>query len=268
MNKYPLCVVIYLTDYCNLKCKHCFLTQTNSLNKNMLNYELLKKLLLSFKKNNVFMIAYTGGDPILHKDFFDILNYTKELGMLPLLGISGVNVTYDECKKIYDSGVRCVQVGLNGSNKELNDKYRGSGSFNKIIKTIDNLKDNGLNVNVAFCLDKNNYKDLNNMLELANKNNAYKVKIEFWNCMNDNDKSIELSENDKDYVCDLCDSYMKSINRPDWIQYPKSKAKLTRIHSNALIIMPNGDVKKHELGEVLGNIYINSIDEIMEEENE
>ena len=131
MIKFPVCVVIYLTDYCKLKCKHCFLTQTSQLNKNMIEFNKLKKLLRTFKENNVFMIAFTGGDPMLHPEIFDILNYTRDLGMLPLLGISGTDISYDIAKKIYESGVRCVQVGLNGSNAKLNDYYRGNGSFTK-----------------------------------------------------------------------------------------------------------------------------------------
>lgn len=264
MVKFPMCVVVYLTDYCNLKCRHCFLTQTNNLNKNMLDTNKLKELLKLFKDNNVFMIAYSGGDAMLHKDLFEILNYTSDLGMLPLLGISGPNVSLTYAKKIYDSGVRCVQIGLNGSDEKTNSYYRGKGNFSKALKSFHNLKDNNVNVNLAFCLDKHNLFDLENMLNLANSIDAYKIKIEFWCCVNNSNNSNELTEAEKDKVRKTCDEYMLNLNKKDWIQYPKSSSHLTKIHTNALIIMSNGDIKRSEMGEVLGNIYKDSILNILE----
>ena len=203
MNNIPICVVIYLTNYCSLKCKHCFLTQKDNLNKNMIDYNILKKVLDDLKENNVYMIAYTGGDPMLHPDIFKILNYTSELNMLPLLGISGIGITKEKAKKIYDSGVRCIQIGLNGSNNILNDEYRGIGTYDKVKESISILQGNGLNVNLSFCLDKKNYKDLINMLNFSNSVNAYKVKIEFWKNTN-NPIENELDEKEMSKVFTAC----------------------------------------------------------------
>lgn len=263
MNKFPICVVIYLTDYCTLKCKHCFLTQNNSLNKNMIEYSILKKVLDDLKENNVYMIAYTGGDPMVHPDIFEILNYTSKLDMLPLLGISGIGITNEKAEMIYNSGVRCVQIGLNGSRRSLNDKYRGYGVFDKIKKSISVLQKNGLNVNLSYCLNKSNYNDLSNMLYFSDLINAYKVKIEFWKSM-DNIKENELNEKEMLSAYNICADYMNRNNKSDWIQCPKSQSNLSKIHKSAIVIMPNGDVKRNELSETLGNIYINNIIDIIQ----
>lgn len=213
MNKIPICVVVYLTDYCPLKCKHCFLTQNNNLNQNMLDYFALQKVLDDLKKNGVCMIAYTGGDPMLHPDIFKILNYTSKLDMLPLLGISGIGITNEKAEMIYNSGTKCVQIGLNGSSKCLNDEYRGVGTFDKVKKSISILQKNKLNVNLSYCLNRNNYKDLNNMLCFSNSINAYKVKIEFWKSMN-NLVENELNEKEMVDMYNICNEYMnKTINQ-------------------------------------------------------
>lgn len=267
MSKFPICVVIYLTDYCNTRCKHCFLTQTDSFNKNIIDFNILKELLITLKNNNVFMIAYTGGDPMLHPQILEILKLTSELGMLPLLGISGTNMNDEMSKKIYESGVRCVQLGLNGSTAKLNDLYRGKGNYKEILNTIKHLQSNNINVNIAFCLDKNNLFDLENMLTMAYKKKIYKVKIEFWNCINPSDerRKKELSRDERKTVGKICEDYMIKIKQNDWIQYPKSNKKLSNIHSKAIIIMPNGDVKNNEMSESLGNIYKEDIGKIMED---
>lgn len=254
MNNLPICIVVYLTNYCELECNHCFFVQQKCLNTKTICFSKIKEILQIFKDNNVYMVAYTGGDPLLHPDIFKILNLTSKLNMLPLLGISGIDVELKTAQKIYDSGVRCVQIGLNGSNKNINDKYRGKGSFDKIKKSILLLQDCGLNVNLAFCLDKNNYKDLNNMLELSNVINAYKVKIEFWKSTSGhNDK--ELCKKDMINIYDNCEKYMAKNKKNNWIQCPNYKSELSKIHNSAIVIMPNGEIKNNELSRSLGNIH-------------
>ncbi len=262
MTKFPVCVVVYLTDYCPLKCKHCFLTQQKSLNQNMITFNKLKEILKTLKKNNVCMIAYTGGDPMINPDIFKILKYTTKLDMLPLLGISGIGINSEIAQQIYDSGVRCVQIGLNGSNSKLNDNYRGAGTFDEIKKTIHTLQEKNINVNLSFCLDKKNYKDLNNMLNFSKSMNAFKVKVEFWKKVNDSTLK-ELNKNEIFKINEFCIDYMNKNNKIDWIQCAKNETNLTRIHKSSVIIMPNGDVKHNELSVSLGNIYTSNIDDII-----
>ena len=262
MNEFPICVVVYLTNYCYLKCKHCFLNQLNELNKNNIDYNAMINTLEELKRNNVFMIAYTGGDPLLHPNIFQILKATSDLGMMPLLGISGYNLTGDIAKKIYQTGVRCVQIGLNGSCCEINDKYRGINSFTEAEKAIKLLQKNNINVNLSFCLDKDNYNDLEEMLNFSLIKGIYKVKIEFWESLKEKSfKSLNTEEKTKIY--DKCIEFMKKNNLEDWIQCPKVKSNLNKIRKNAILIMPNGDVKNTEIENKIGNINDESITDIV-----
>ena len=265
MNNSPISVVVYLTNHCYLNCNHCFFKQLEQLNKDTLDYDILINALKYFKDHNTFIIAYTGGDPLLHPRFLDILEKTKELGMLPLLGISGANVDDSIAKGIHSANVGCVQVGLNGHNESLNDQYRGKGSFREAIKSIQTLQNNNVNVNISFCLDKKNYRAIKDMLIFAKTIKAYKVKIEYWQNMNSKENSeLELTKEDKEYIYSICEEYMKKYNLEDWIQCPKAKTNLVTIHSKSLVIMPNGDIKNHEFGEVIGNLYNKKIEEILE----
>ena len=262
MNKFPLCVIIYLTDFCPLQCKHCFLVQNDCINKHKIDFDCLRKTLEELRENNVYMIAFTGGDPLLHPDLYQILKYTSNLDMLPLLGISGIGINQENAMNIYNSGVRCVQIGFNGSYSDLNDEYRGSGTFKQLKMAVLTLQNNGLNVNLSFCLDKNNYRDLNNMLDFSNKLNAYKVKIEFWKSMS-NSTENELSQTEMINVYNNCVKYMDKFNKKDWIQCPKCHSDLVQIHHSAIVIMPNGDIKYNEVSPALGNIYHESITDII-----
>lgn len=262
MSDFPICVVVYLTNYCYLKCKHCFLNQLKELNKNNIDYNIMIETLKELKKNNVFMVAYTGGDPLLHPYIFEILQATTDLGMMPLLGISGCNLTESVAKKIYQTGVRCVQIGFNGSCSEVNDSYRGLNSFEKAVKSVKLLQKNNINVNLSFCLDKDNYNYIEEMLNFSLKNNIYKVKIEFWEALKENSNNV-LSMEEKGQIYDRCIEFMNKNNLKDWIQCPKIKSNLNKIRKNAIVIMPNGDVKNTEIESKLGNINSDSITEII-----
>lgn len=262
MSDFPICVVVYLTNHCYLKCNHCFLSQLKELNKNNIEYNVMIKTLEELKNNNVFMIAYTGGDPLLHPNIFEILQATTDLGMMPLLGISGYNLTEDTAKRIYQTGVRCVQIGLNGSCSEVNDKYRGENSFGEVVSAIKILQKNNINVNLSFCIDKDNYNNLEEMLNFSLTNNIYKVKIEFWrNLKKNSNKVLNLDEKTKIY--ETCINFMKKNNLNDWIQCPREKSNLNKIRNNAIVIMSNGDVKSTEIENKLGNINDESIEEIL-----
>ncbi|SHK29901.1 radical SAM protein [Paramaledivibacter caminithermalis] len=151
----PISAIVYLTHKCSLECKHCFLTDSGKLNKNELSYKSMITVLDDFMNNKVCMVAYTGGDPLLHTRLFDILNETKKRGMLPLLGLSGIGVTKEIAEKIYNSGVRCVQVSLDGSNEKINSLFRGKNVFDDIINSIKLVNKAPFN-NIAWLLPINN----------------------------------------------------------------------------------------------------------------
>ena len=79
MNKLlPPNISLYITYHCQLKCKHCFLTISEKLNKHRLNYNDIEKIVHDAVNNNVFSMIIAGGDPSLSPDFYKtikLLNY-------------------------------------------------------------------------------------------------------------------------------------------------------------------------------------------------
>lgn len=191
----PLSTKIYLTSYCDLECNHCFLKIRGELNTGLLDTKKILKVIDFFSKNKVFLVAFTGGDPILHPDLFSILNYTYKKNMLPLLGTSGTRITETVAKKIYLSGVSCVQLSLEGTNVQLNKNSRTLEGFNDIVRSIKILKKYPkIKINLAFCLYKENYHNLKNMLLFAMNNKISNVKIQIYrNYINTFDGYTELN---------------------------------------------------------------------------
>lgn len=254
----PRGVLVYLTDGCFLDCKHCGIV--NKLNPKFIDLDIMKSTLEFFNKNRVYIIAYSGGDPLLHPHIFEILELTRSFGMLPVLGISGVHLNDEVIKKIALSKVGCVQVSLDGSTEFLNSQFRGKGTFNTIVDNIIKMNRRGINVNIATCIVKENLYDLTNILNLFLKLNAYKVKIQFWENIKSNIYFNELTNEEKKTVIETATQFQNIHKKSDWIvinqNFDSFKINSLRYKKkmNRLIVLPNGDVTTGEGKNIIGNI--------------
>ena len=241
--KTPYGFIVYLTNYCKLRCRHCFWVQNNKINTEYIPYNEVCKMIDTMAENKIFMIAYTGGDPLLHPDIFKILQYNRKKNILPLLGISGIDMTEEIADKIYNSGVRCVQVSLDDVDRKYNDYMRGESCFKYVDECI-------------------------NILQYAYQKNIYEVKIQFWKKFNKDykvERIEELDQEKKQSVINMCRSYEKEVGRVKWISLPIKNDEVMPF-SRAHIIDTNGDIKYNEQSEVIGNIYNGGLEYIINDE--
>ncbi len=176
---------------------------------------------------------------------------------MPLLGISGVGVTDEIAKKIYNSGVRCVQVSLDGSNEEINSAFRGSGVFDKVCESIIILQKNGIKTNLAVCLNNKNYEDYKSIIKFAYDRNIYKMKIAFWNDLNGCKVFQCLNKEQKKEVINYCKQFESEKNLDEWILCLEEAKELVKLHNKALVVEADGSIRSSEHGDVIGSIYSN-----------
>lgn len=78
----PSVVFFVVTNKCNLRCKHCFVSNSVLSSPNSdLPLQDIQKIILDLKKNNVFKVIITGGEPFLRKDIIDILSFVSKQGL-------------------------------------------------------------------------------------------------------------------------------------------------------------------------------------------
>ena len=85
----------------------------------------------------------TGGDPILHRDFWKLAELLKEKGIT--WGILGNPFHLNDavCQRLYDHGCRKYQLSLDGM-EQMHDLFRKPGSFQTTLKAIDYIKNSGM----------------------------------------------------------------------------------------------------------------------------
>ena len=167
---YPLYFYIELTDKCNFNCKFC---SVGNKGKNYISFDLLKKFLLELKEKNILDVYYTGGEPLLHPNFKEIIEYGYSLGFRQTVLTNGFFL--DKYKDILDK-ILCVCVSLHGSDS-IHNKLVGISCYNKVISNIKMTKKiTNVNINCTILNDNQNIDEMINILEFGRKNN---IQISF-----------------------------------------------------------------------------------------
>lgn len=168
-------VVLIPTYGCNLRCEYCYegsITNTNQYSK--LNIDNVINAILKIK-NNVGYESVTfvmlGGEPILGRNlrwFEEFFTKFKKFNVpYEINCISNGVYAYDNIETIKRIGVNNIQITLDGMEQQQNNrrptKDPNINVFKSIVKSIDILLENKINVNVRINVDENNISELSRM---------------------------------------------------------------------------------------------------------
>jgi sulfatase maturation enzyme AslB (radical SAM superfamily) len=164
----PFLVVWQLTNICNLRCKHCYASSERKPKPDELTTEETKKLIDELARCGVVAIAFSGGEPLMRKDFFEIAAYAKKNDFYVSVATNGTLITPTMAKKLKEC-VDYVEISLDGM-KKTHEKFRGiPGAFDRTIRGVKNCVKEGLDVCIAPTITKYNLNEIPELLELAKK---------------------------------------------------------------------------------------------------
>jgi radical SAM protein with 4Fe4S-binding SPASM domain len=163
----PFLIVWDITYKCNLKCKHCYASAGKPL-ENELTTEEVKNAIDKIDRVAVPIIAFSGGEPLVRKDIFELTKYADDKGIYVAVATNGTLITKDKAKEMKNSGVRFTQISLDGATPKMHDNFRGiKGVYDKTIQGIKNCVDEDFFVNVAATATKYNYKEIPKIIDLC-----------------------------------------------------------------------------------------------------
>jgi len=177
MFKYPSFVQINLTNACNLRCSHCFNDSGETENDEITNEEVLN-LLDYFLSRKIVCITFGGGEPLLRKDIFKLIEYSVKRGGRITLLSNGVLVDKVVIKKLENLGIHRIRISLDGSSRKLNDHIRSKGSFDGAMGALKLLGKSRIpEVTVTTTVNKLNLDDLENIVKLLISTGIKNVKF-------------------------------------------------------------------------------------------
>ena len=168
-------VVWNITRACNLRCVHCYNDSGSSKGSDALSTEQAKGVLDDLASFGSPSVLFSGGEPLMRSDLFELIEYGGEVGMRTVISTNGTLITEDVAKKIKQAGVSYVGISLDGMG-EVNDKFRGvSGAFDAAVRGIRNCRDLGVRVGLRLTLTGRNVEDLDGLFEFVEKEGLERV---------------------------------------------------------------------------------------------
>ena len=164
----------HITDYCDQRCKHCYIFSENKDIKLLETpFNQVVKTLNSIeemcqKENKNPYIYLTCGDPILHTRFWDIMKLFQEHHIT--FGILGnpFHLNDEVCQRLKEYGCQKYQLSLDGL-KDTHDYFRKPGSFDITLEKIKCLKKAGIKVAIMSTVSGTNMKEIPELIDLVVK---------------------------------------------------------------------------------------------------
>jgi len=163
----PFLVVWDITHLCNLKCRHCYQDARKEL-PDELGTEEAKRLIRELADAGVVVIAFSGGEPLMRKDFFEIAACAKAEGMYVALASNGTMITPAVAGKLRKTGIDYVEVSVDGKDAARHDAMRGiEGAFDRSVAGIRNCVSEGIYTCVATTVTQDNYSQVPEIYRLV-----------------------------------------------------------------------------------------------------
>lgn len=138
----PICLTWEITYGCNLKCVHC-LSSSGRRRPDELSTEECKGLIDRFREMSIFYVNIGGGEPMIRRDFFEIIEYATKNRVGVKFSTNGSRIDEEAARRLASMDYLDIQISIDGHDSVSNDAIRGPGAFDMAIKALSNLKDAG-----------------------------------------------------------------------------------------------------------------------------
>ncbi len=151
---------------CNLKCIHCYAHATTEEAPDILNNDEAKSMIDSAADFGCPVMLFSGGEPLMRADVFDLMRHAKGLGMRTTLSTNGTLITPATAEELKTCNMGYVGVSLDGM-EDTHDKFRRQkGCWQKALAGIENCKNAGLRTGLRITLTKHNYQEVPKIFDL------------------------------------------------------------------------------------------------------
>lgn len=167
----------HITDECDQRCEHCYIFAAGKkIQLKSMSFDKIKTVLEDCKAmcRQMERLPYfyiTGGDPILHKDFWNLLGLLK-VDNIPfaILG-NPFHLTDEVCCKLKNYGCEKYQLSIDGT-RETHDMIRKKGSFDTTLEKIAVLKNAGIRAFIMTTVSKTNISEIPEIIDIVVKYKA------------------------------------------------------------------------------------------------
>jgi len=168
-------VVWNCTRQCNLHCLHCYSNAVSHSSPGAMNTQEGKAFIRDLADFGVPVLLFSGGEPLLRDDIFELADFAREQGIAPVLSTNGTLITEKVAQKIHSVGFREVGISLDGIGED-NDRFRGKkGAYQAALGGIRNCITLGQRVSLRLTITRFNYRQIPAIFKLVEQENIDRV---------------------------------------------------------------------------------------------
>lgn len=246
-----------ITKECDLSCQHCY-RDAGKKAKDELTTGEAKGLLAEIKKAGFQLVIFSGGEPLLRKDIYELIAYANKLGLLSSLGTNGLGLDFKVAKKLKALKLSSAGISIDSIVPAYHDSLRkAKGAWQKAITATKNCQKAGLTFQIHTTLTKDNYRDISRLIKLSTGFGAA-AHYFFFLVPCGRAKEIEgraLSSNEHEQALKLiiqarktAKIYLRPVCAPQFVRLSSQNKDIHNIEKGCLagreycLIGPEGDV--------------------------
>ena len=224
----------HITDECDQRCKHCYIFSENNCKKlDSMTWEQIEDTFyncLDFCKvyNRLPYFYITGGDPILHKDFWKLLELLKSYNIpFSILG-NPFHLNDEVCEKLKKYGCEKYQLSIDGT-RDTHDWFREAGSFDCTLEKISCIKKAGIRSVIMTTVSGKNIKEIPEIIDTVVKYKADVFAFARY-CPTSEEKDNEMTPQEYRNLLDICYHKFKKYESENCSTYFNKKDHLWTLY--------------------------------------
>ncbi len=160
----------HITDECDQRCKHCYIFSEGHPTLVEMSWERMVAVLANIERmcermRRLPYLYITGGDPILHSRFWDLLELVHSRGIPFTLMGNPFHLTDDTCRRMWQLGCRKYQLSLDGL-RETHDRFRKPGSFDRTLEAISTIRKAGIHCAIMSTISAANIDEIPQLIDV------------------------------------------------------------------------------------------------------
>jgi len=212
---------IWLTDRCNFHCRMCRIGQKaySPFYYKEPTLREIKKLIFVAKEAGITKVELYGGEMLVRKDLFEIIEYCNQLDIEPSFVSNGSLITEEVAIKLKKFKMQDIPISLDGPNEERNNWIRGDNAWKRTMKGIYYLKKHGVSFSIFTVVLKQNYHYMKEMVRLAKKIGAESISFQPVSSRQGGEqyKSFSLEVTD---IEELKKEILGAFEMADYLEFP------------------------------------------------
>ncbi|MGD9791881.1 MAG: mycofactocin radical SAM maturase [Acidimicrobiia bacterium] len=163
----PICLTWELTYACNLQCVHC-LSSSGRRDPRELSTAECRSFVDELAAMQVFYVNIGGGEPMIRRDFFDIVDYAIDQRVGVKFSTNGAFIDAEAARRMAAMDYLDIQISVDGVDAGTNDAIRGEGSYAMAVAAMDHLATAGFGpFKISVVVTRRNVDQLDDFKAMA-----------------------------------------------------------------------------------------------------